>query len=57
MTILPFFIRVLDFTHNPTEFAELPEFIEEVHQSGMKFVPILGNSLLPRKGVVLADKI
>ena len=56
MTIFIIFIRVLDFTHNPTEFAELPQFIEEIHQSGMKFVPILGNSLLPRKGVVLAEK-
>ena len=34
--------RVLDFTVNPTEFAELGSFVDQLHSTGMKFVPILG---------------
>ena len=33
--------RRLDFTVNPTEFAGLAEFVDELHEVGMKFVPIL----------------
>ena len=34
--------RVLDFTVNPVDFAELGNFVDNLHQTGMKFVPILG---------------
>ena len=33
--------RALDFTVNPTEFAGLSEFVDNLHEVGMKFVTIL----------------
>ena len=33
--------RRLDFTVNPNEFAGLQEFVETIHEAGMRFVPIL----------------
>ena len=33
--------RRLDFTVNPNEFAGLQEFVETIHEAGMRFVPLL----------------
>ncbi|XP_023324355.1 sucrase-isomaltase, intestinal [Eurytemora carolleeae] len=33
--------RSLDFTINPTDFKELPAFVDSLHDIGMKFIPIL----------------